>query len=326
MKIVCVTGCAGFIGYHICKRLLADDYCVLGIDNFDAYYQPGLKKDRLNMLIPNSNFTFFEFDLLDENSFFLKCQFDCIIHLAAQPGVGKSITHPHEYLQNNVETFFNVLEACAAQHKTHPIKLLYASSSSVYGDNDQSACREFMNTDMPLSFYAATKKTNELMAYSYSHLYGFPSIGMRFFTVYGPWGRPDMAYWKFANAISNGETITLHNGGQVSRDFTYIDDIVDGIILLMESPMLSHSHEIYNIGSQQPHEVIELLSLIEENLCRRASAIISVPLPAGMAKRTCADNWKLHTATGYVAKTSLAEGVKNFVEWYQRYNRPVIGG
>jgi UDP-glucuronate 4-epimerase len=301
----------------VCERLLAQGNTVIGIDSLNEYYDPALKRHRILRLNENKNFSFVFANLAEYEN--LGCP-DTIIHVAAQPGVGRSITDPDEYFNNNVLAFWKVLEACAHSHRLKPVKLLYASSSSVYGDNDQAFCREFMTTSKPLSFYAATKKSNEVMAHSYSHVYGFPSIGMRFFTVYGPWGRPDMAYWKFADAITSGDTIKLHNGGTVTRDFTYIDDVVDAIMLLMDAPAPDHSSTVYNIGSQNPQEVLTLLSLIEKELCKRASSILSVPLPVGMAKRTCADNWKLHTATGYVAKTSLAEGVKKFVDWYKEYH------
>lgn len=320
MKTICVTGCAGFIGYHICKRLLAAGHEIIGLDNLNTYYHVDLKQHRISHLIENKNFSFFQIDITEcHNLSSFISDADTLIHLAAQPGVGRSATHPEEYFYNNVLGSWKVLDACAARHKQKPIKLLYASSSSVYGDNDD-LCREFMNTSEPLSFYAATKKSNEIMAHSYSHIYGFPSIGMRFFTVYGPWGRPDMAYWKFSDAIMNGDPIHLHNSGTVQRDFTYIDDVVDAIMLLLDAPALDYSSAVYNIGSQNPKGVLILLGLIERELGKQAYSVESMPLPVGMAKCTYADNWKLHEATGFVAKTSLPEGIKKFVDWYKDYH------
>ncbi|MCQ6560432.1 NAD-dependent epimerase [Paenibacillus mendelii] len=330
---ILVTGAAGFIGYHLSERLIAEGHEVVGIDNFNDYYDVQLKKDRFGMLKRHSYFTGIEadvakFDYLSD--IFAKYRIKSVVHLAAQAGVRYSITNPFAYLDSNLVGFGNVLEACRRHEVKH---LLYASSSSVYGANVKMPFSVHDNVDHPVSLYAATKKANELMAHTYSHLYGLPTTGLRFFTVYGPWGRPDMAYFTFTRDIESGIPIKVFNEGRMQRDFTYIDDIVEGIVRLhgrppeadpkwdRENPDPGSSYapyRVYNIGNNKPVALMTFIQTIEKRLGKLAN-IEYLPMQAGDVEATFADIDDLTRDIGFKPTTTIEEGIGRFVDWYQTY-------
>jgi len=332
MKVL-VTGAAGFIGYHVAQRLLHEGSAVVGFDNLNSYYLPKLKETRLSMLRNEARFEFIRGDLEDKARLagaFARGPFDAVVHLAAQAGVRHSIDHPDAYVQSNVIGFLNILEECRARKVPH---LIYASSSSVYGLNSSSPFSTSDNVDHPVSLYAATKKTNELMAHSYSHLYNLPTTGLRFFTVYGPWGRPDMAYFKFTEAILAQKPIEVFNHGELWRDFTYIDDIVEGLVRLL--PHIPHFDEkwdartpnpatssapyrIYNIGNHQPVRLIDFIRTLERALGRKA-VLAMRPMQPGDVFTTCADTQALQKIIGFAPNRSLKNGLEMFVSWYRSY-------
>jgi UDP-glucuronate 4-epimerase len=340
VKKVLVTGAAGFIGYHSAKRFLEKDIQVVGLDSLNDYYDPALKHERLQDLESNPGFRFIQGDLVDRD-FTLKTvgeeRWDVVIHLAAQAGVRYSITNPFSYVDNNLVGFANLLEGCRRAETPH---LLFASSSSVYGLNARMPFSVRDNVDHPISLYAAIKKSNELMAHAYAHLYRLPATGLRFFTVYGPWGRPDMAYFRFARGIELGEKIQLYAGGVLKRDFTYIDDIVDGVVALAgiipepdphwdpETPDPSSSpapYRLYNIGAGRPEQTLELLHLLESELGKEA-IVEKIGMQPGDVEATWADVKSLQDAIGYQPEMSLAEGVRRFVEWFRSHysgGRPI---
>ncbi|MEI8020156.1 MAG: NAD-dependent epimerase [Schlesneria sp.] len=330
-----VTGAAGFIGMHVSLSLLERGDCVVGFDNLNPYYSVALKQSRLNRLIEKSNFHFEEGDLADRErlpQLFAKEKFDFVINLAAQAGVRYSLTNPHAYVDSNLVGFVNILEACRHHEVKH---LTYASSSSVYGANTEMPFSIHDNVDHPLSLYAATKKANELMAHTYSHLYRLPTTGLRFFTVYGPWGRPDMALWLFAKAILAGEPIDIFNNGQMRRDFTYIDDIVQGIIRVSDripsgnpdwsgnqpDPASSRApYRIYNIGNNHPVELMHLIETLEGNLGMTAVKNF-LPMQPGDVPATFADVDDLTRDVGFKPSTPIELGVECFVRWYREYHK-----
>lgn len=317
MKIL-VTGVAGFIGFHVANKLLDQDIKVIGIDNLNDYYDVNLKKSRLQQLNthPNqTNFDFIKLDIADKDlmsQLFAQYSFDRVIHLAAQAGVRYSIENPHAYVQSNLVGFTNILEGCRNSKVQH---LIYASSSSVYGGNKQLPFSESEPADSPISFYAATKRANELMAHSYTSLYGLHTSGLRFFTVYGPWGRPDMALFKFTKAILSDGEIDVFNYGKHLRDFTYIDDIVSGILKVAETP---NNWQIFNIGNNNPVKLERYISVIEKNL-RKKARINFLPLQNGDVPDTYADVSKLQAATNYRPTTTVEDGIKKFLDWYMEY-------
>lgn len=332
-NIILITGSAGFIGFHLSSLLLDKGYEVVGIDNLNDYYDVKLKEDRLEILEQNDNFTFHKIDLKNKekiDDLFAKCKFDYVINLAAQAGVRYSIENPYAYVDSNLIGFVNILDAC----RNNPVKhLLYASSSSVYGGNKVAPFSTNHNVDHPVSLYAATKKSNELMAHTYSHLYGIPTTGLRFFTVYGPWGRPDMAYFSFTKDIIKGKTINVFNHGKMERDFTYIDDIVEGIYkLILLAPMpnptwdetkddISSSfapYKIYNIGNNQPVRLEKFISFIEDKLGKKAVKNYMEMQP-GDVLRTYADVSDLEKDIDFKPSTSIEEGIEKFVNWYKDY-------
>lgn len=323
MKKVLVTGAAGFIGYHLSKRLLEEGYLVVGLDNLNNYYDQNLKMDRLNNLKCKDNFNFFKMDLNDKielNQLFSNQNFDIVVNLAAQAGVRNSIENPHDYITSNIDGFINILEACRKNDIDH---LLYASSSSVYGGNKKIPFSVDDRVDSPVSLYAATKKSNELMAHSYSHLFSIPSTGLRFFTVYGPWGRPDMAYFSFANKILSNKEIYIYNQGNMERDFTYIDDIIDSIIkLIPKAPDRNNKesapYRIVNIGSGKPISLLSFVEILEKKLNRKAKKILTEMQP-GDVEKTYADITELNQLTNFTPKWSFEEGITEFVEWYKSY-------
>lgn len=331
MSKILVTGGAGFIGYFLSKVLLSNGEEVVGIDNLNDYYDPKLKHDRLAELAKHSktqNYQFFELDLADRagvKSLFKKHQFDIVVNLGAQAGVRYSIENPHAYVDSNLVGFVNILEGCRHSQVKH---LVYASSISVYGMNTKQPFSTDDRVDYPISIYAATKKSNELMAHTYSHLYNIPTTGLRFFTVYGPMGRPDMAYFSFTKKILNGETIDVFNNGEMKRDFTYIDDIVEGITRVMNRlPKTSNNanisnasapYKIYNIGNNQPVTLRRFITAIETAIGKKAKENL-LPMQAGDVPITYADVDELITDTGFKPSTSIEEGIGKFVEWYIDY-------
>ena len=317
---VLVTGAAGFIGYHLAQRLLKDGVQVFGIDNLNDYYDVDLKKARLAQLTPHPNFGFQQLELSDlttTSDLFSTQTFDCVVHLAAQAGVRYSIDNPHAYVDSNLVGFMNVLEGCRQQQIGH---LVFASSSSVYGANRKVPFSVEDNVDHPVSLYAATKKANELMAHSYSHLYNLPMTGLRFFTVYGPWGRPDMAYYKFVDEIASNQPINIYNHGNMQRDFTYIDDVVEGIVRVMHRPPQTEKapYKIYNIGNKTPVNLLRFIKTIEAELGQTAQKNW-LPIQPGDVPITYADVTELIQDTGFQPQTSIEDGIHAFVQWYRAY-------
>jgi UDP-glucuronate 4-epimerase len=332
MKVL-VTGAAGFIGMHVVQRLAARGDEVVGIDNLNAYYDPALKTARLQQLAALPAVRFERLDVADKpalDALFAREKFDRVVHLAAQAGVRYSIDNPMAYGESNLAGFLNLLEACRHHPTAH---LVYASSSSVYGGNAKMPFAESDAVDHPVSLYAATKKANELMAHTYSHLYGIPTTGLRFFTVYGPWGRPDMAYFSFTRDILAGAPIAVYNAGRMLRDFTYIDDIVDGVVAVLDRPATPDPafdaaapnpgtsrapYRVFNIGNQDPVELGEFIATIERALGVEAVKEFK-PMQPGDVVATHADVSALTAWTGVVPRTSLSVGIGRFVEWYKRY-------
>lgn len=319
---VLITGAAGFIGFHLAKRLLAKGATVLGFDNLNDYYDVTLKDARLEILHQFPNFTFVKGDLADEQAveqIFSSFQPDIVVNLAAQAGVRYSIDHPRTYIDSNIIGFFNILEACRHHKVTH---LLFASSSSVYGNQEKTPFSTTDNVDHLISLYAATKKSNELMAYTYSHLYGIPATGLRFFTVYGPYGRPDMAYFKFANKIRNGEAIQIYNHGDMYRDFTYVDDIVTGIEHMLSNPPVKNEsgdrYKVYNIGNHKPEQLMHFIEVLEQALGKTAEKEY-LPMQAGDVYQTYADVSELQRDFDFKPETTIEEGLSAFAAWYRMY-------
>lgn len=330
---ILVTGAAGFIGANVCSRLLSNGNSVVGLDNLNDYYDVALKEARLEPLIQNDDFQFLKIDISDSLAIaklFEEQRFDRVIHLAAQAGVRYSLTNPLSYAQSNLLGHLNILEGCRHTKVKH---LVYASSSSVYGLNGKTPFSTSDSVDHPISLYAATKKSNELMAHSYSHLYGIPTTGLRFFTVYGPWGRPDMALFKFTKNILAGEPIDIYNNGEMQRDFTYIDDIVEGIIRISDvipqvnnewtvetgSPATSSApYRVYNLGNGSPVKLMDYITSLEKSLGIEAIKNF-MPMQPGDVYRTYADTQDLFAATGYKPKVGVDEGVKAFVDWYRDF-------
>ncbi len=319
---ILVTGAAGFIGFHVARRLLGEGRHVLGLDSLNNYYDPALKRSRLDVLRAHPQFDFVQTDLADRAStgeLFAKHRFATVVHLAAQAGVRYSIDHPHAYADANLEGFLNVLEGCRHHGCRH---LVYASSSSVYGANTKLPFSVDDKTDRPVSLYAATKKANELMAHSYSHLYRLPTTGLRFFTVYGPWGRPDMAIFLFAKAIVEGKPIRLFNHGKMRRDFTHIDDVTRVIQRLIDHVPQGDSEagiapaRIYNVGNHRPEELLHVVELLERELGRKAIMEMS-PMQPGDVMETFADVGDLMRDTGFRPQTSIEDGIRDFVAWYR---------
>ncbi len=324
MKKILITGCAGFIGYHTCSRFLDENYEVVGIDNLNSYYDIELKKDRLKLLKKRSNFKFKKIDIENRNSLskiFKTHKFSYVINLAAQAGVRHSINNPQEYISSNIIGFYNLLDEC----KSKSIKnFVYASSSSVYGANNQFPYKEKYTTDTPMSLYAATKKTNEVIAYSYSHIYKLRTTGLRFFTVYGPWGRPDMALYDFTKKISNNKPIKVFNYGKHKRDFTYIDDIVNGVFLTTlrfeKNPKKQKLSKIYNLSSNSPIELNKFISEIEKNLGKKGKKIF-LPMQLGDVEKTHGSNAELRKEFGYKTRVNYKKGINIFIEWYKNYHK-----
>jgi UDP-glucuronate 4-epimerase len=334
MKIL-VTGAAGFIGMTASLRLLSRGDQVVGLDNLNDYYDVQLKRDRLARLQVHPNFRFVQLDVADRAGvvrLFAEEKFDRVIHLAAQAGVRYSLQNPHAYIDSNVVGFMNVLEGCRHNEVAH---LVYASSSSVYGGNTHMPFSVHDSVDHPVSMYAATKKANELMAHTYSHLFGLPTTGLRFFTVYGPWGRPDMALFLFTKAILEGRPIDVFNHGQMQRDFTYVDDIVEGVIRVTDrvaapspdysaatpDPSTSHApYRVFNIGNHQPVPLMDFISTIEDALGQKAEKNF-LPLQDGDVPATYADVKALHDWVDFTPATSIDVGIRNFVQWYRAYYR-----
>lgn len=330
---VLVTGAAGFIGFHLSKRLMKEGYTVVGYDNLNNYYDTKLKLDRLNILKANNAFTFVHADLTNSGaleSLFKSSKFDCVVNLAAQAGVRYSIENPRAYIDANIVGFTNILECCRHHKVGH---LIYASSSSVYGANTSMPFSIHNNVDHPLSLYAATKKANELMAHTYASLYNLPVTGLRFFTVYGPWGRPDMALFLFTKAIVEGKPIDVFNHGKMQRDFTYIDDIVEGIFRLTKRPATANQswtgaqpdpgtsfapYRLYNIGNNNPVQLGYFIELIENALGKEAVKNM-MDLQPGDVPATFADVDALIEDVGYKPATPIETGIKNFIDWYKEY-------
>ncbi|MDD5100685.1 MAG: NAD-dependent epimerase [Syntrophales bacterium] len=335
MRKILVTGAAGFIGFHLSRRLLADGDAVVGLDNLNAYYDVSLKQARLKLLEESENFRFFHADLADREALktlFAENGFEIVVNLAAQAGVRYSIENPNAYMDSNLLGFLNILEGCRHQRVKH---LVFASSSSVYGANTRMPFSVHDNVDHPLSLYAATKKANELMAHAYASLYRIPCTGLRFFTVYGPWGRPDMALFLFTRAILENRPIDVFNEGRMKRDFTYIDDIVEGVFRVLaripepnaawrgDSPDPSSSfapYRLYNIGNNRPVDLMEYIEVLEEQLGRKAVRNL-LPMQAGDVPATCADVDDLTAAVGFRPATPITEGIRRFVAWYREYYR-----
>jgi len=316
-KKVLVTGAAGFIGSHVSQSLLKQGYQVLGLDNLNDYYDVQLKRDRLKWFNDESSFEFVQLDLVDRTgmeNIFTEHDFDAVVNLAAQAGVRYSIDHPYAYADSNLVGFLNVLEGCRHGGVKH---LLFASSSSVYGENKKIPFSVEDRVDHPISLYAATKKSNELMAHAYAHLYDFKVTGLRFFTVYGPWGRPDMAYFSFTKAISEGKSIDVYNHGKMQRDFTYIDDVVEAVTRLVEKGSAS-KYKIYNIGNHSPETLMDFIESIESALGKKAKKHF-LPMQAGDVPATYADVQDLMADVDFKPNTPLQEGIQHFVDWYRNY-------
>lgn len=323
-KIILVTGGAGFIGYHLSKQLLEYDCTVIGYDNLNDYYEVQLKYDRLKDLEGREGYTFIKGDLADKETLgklFQEYSFDIVVNLGAQAGVRYSIDNPDAYISSNMIGFYNILECC----RHYPVEhLVYASSSSVYGANKKVPFSVEDKVDYPVSLYAATKKSNELMAHCYSKLYGIPATGLRFFTVYGPFGRPDMAYFKFAKKIMNGETIQIYNNGDMMRDFTYIDDIVKGIANILPNPPeeieTGARYKVYNIGNNKPEKLMDYIETLEKHLGREAKKEF-LPMQPGDVYQTYADVSDLMHDFDFKPSTSIDEGLGKFVTWFKEYYR-----
>lgn len=333
MSKILVTGAAGFIGYSLCKRLIAQGEKVVGLDNLNEYYDVNLKFARLKQIEGSDNFTFIKTDLSGREGIariFAEEGFDIVVNLAAQAGVRYSLINPYAYIDSNISGFLNILEGCRHNKVRH---LIFASSSSVYGANTRMPFSVHHNVDHPVSLYAATKKANELMAHTYSSLYGLPCTGLRFFTVYGPWGRPDMALFLFTKAILEGKPIDVFNYGKMQRDFTYIDDIIEGVVRVMvkipkpsqawkgDSPDPSASYapyKLYNIGNNNPVELMRFIEALEDCLGKKAEKNL-LPLQPGDVPATYADIGDLTGDVGFKPSTPIEEGIKRFVEWYREY-------
>ncbi|HOS60472.1 MAG TPA: NAD-dependent epimerase [Syntrophorhabdaceae bacterium] len=339
---ILITGAAGFIGFHLSKRLLDQGHTVIGIDNLNNYYEPKIKEDRLAILLKYPNFTFYKIDISDLTAmkqFFASFNVEhktsnveqfYIIHLAAQAGVRYSLENPYAYIDSNIYGFLNILEGCRHHSPKH---LIFASSSSVYGLNTKMPFSVQHNVDHPISLYAATKKSNELMAHTYAYLYNIPTTGLRFFTVYGPWGRPDMALFKFTKAILEGKPIKVFNYGRMQRDFTYIDDIIECVVRIINKipkpnpnwdrknpdPGSSYApYKLYNIGNNNPVELIKFIEILENNIGKKAQKNM-LPMQPGDVPITYADIDDLMKDVGFKPTTPIEEGIKRFVEWYRRY-------
>lgn len=333
MPKILVTGCAGFIGFHLCQRLLSERHLVCGLDNLNEYCDPDLKRARLARINGDANFEFFGLELADRGriaEFFEKERVEVVVHLAAQAGVRYSVKNPYAYADSNLAGFVNVLEGCRHSGVKH---LVFASSSSVYGASTQTPYSPHQGADHPVSLYAATKRANELMAHAYAHLYQLPATGLRFFTVYGPWGRPDMALFLFTRAILAGEPIQVFNHGKMQRDFTYIDDVVEAIRRVMDrvpspDPAWDSAHpdpaassapfRIYNVGNHQPVELLALIRILESKLGKKAKLEMAC-LQAGDVPATYADVEDLFRDTGFRPQMPIESGVERFVEWYREY-------
>src|ERR1700719_276408 len=331
---ILVTGAAGFVGFHVARLLLVDGRDVVGIDNLNAYYDTKLKEARLAELVHHNTFRFRKLDLNDRDgmaALFAEHRFAHVVHLAAQAGVRHSLSAPHDYIDSNISGFLNVLEGCRHAQTHH---LLYASSSSVYGANTKMPFRVSQNVDHPLSLYGASKKANELMAHAYAHLFGLPVTGLRFFTVYGPWGRPDMAMWLFASAILKGQPIKLFNRGDMRRDFTFVDDVATAVVKLIDhvpqgnaawsgddpDPASSRAPwRVYNIGNHTPVDLMEVVRLLETALGKKAMAEL-MPMQPGDVRETCADVEALQKAVGFAPSTPIADGIGKFVDWYRGFH------
>jgi len=332
---ILVTGAAGFIGFHVAQRLLRDGRDVVGLDNMNSYYDPALKEARRAELAKSGRLRFVKLDLADRDgmaSLFREHRFPYVVHLAAQAGVRHSLVDPFAYVNSNLTGFTTILEGCRHNGCRH---LLYASSSSVYGSNTQMPFSIHENVDHPLSLYGASKKANELMSHAYAHLFALPATGLRFFTVYGPWGRPDMAMWIFTKAILAGEPIKLFNKGNMRRDFTYVDDVVESVVRLVDrrpaanpdfstaSPDPGSSSapwRVYNIGNNKPVELLEVVRLLEEALGKKAKREL-LPMQPGDVPATYADVDDLMRDVGFRPATPIAEGIRRFIEWYRAYHR-----
>ena len=317
MKIL-VTGAAGFVGSHVTKKLLDDSNHIIGIDNFNNYYDNSLKYKRVSQLINNKSFQCLDIDLCNKKAIdvlFNEHAFDIVINLAAQAGVRYSIENPEAYTDSNLVGFMNILEAVRNNGIKH---LIYASSSSVYGNSPNFPYKESQNVNQPISLYAATKVSNELLASSYSHLYDFSTTGLRFFTVYGPWGRPDMAYYMFTKNIMNNAPINVFAKGMLKRDFTYIDDIVDGVSLIANKPTTSPRSEVFNLGNSSPVKVLDFISILEKHLQKEA-IINYLPMQPGDVEQTFADLSKVQNYIPYNPKTSIDDGLGNFCNWYKNF-------
>jgi UDP-glucuronate 4-epimerase len=332
-RSILVTGAAGFIGFHVSNKLCAEGYSVIGIDNINDYYDQSLKHARLNLLEQHTLFSFQKVDLTDHHnlkSLFRENQFEAVINLAAQAGVRYSLSNPHSYLESNLHGFLNILEMCRHNRIGH---LIYASSSSVYGANKTMPFSVHQNVDHPLSLYAATKKANELMAHAYSSLYDLPTTGLRFFSAYGPYGRPDMALFIFTKAILDGRPIDVYNGGKMKRDFTYVDDIVEAIVQLIGKPPASNNdwdgfnpdpsssfapYRIFNVGNNQPVELLRFINIIEEKLGKKA-IMNFLPMQEGDVPQSFADIDDTMKEIGFRPNTPIETGIDNFINWYKDY-------
>lgn len=323
MPPIVVTGCAGFIGSHLARRLLRDGRAVRGLDELNDYYDPSLKRARLALLESDPGFRFTHASVSDRarlDAFLDEAAPEVVVHLAAQVGVRNSVRNPRAYAESNLDGFYNVLEACARRGVRH---LVYASSSSVYGANEKVPFSEDDPVDRPISFYAATKKANELMAHAFSHIQRLPTTGLRFFTVYGPWGRPDMAPILFGRAILRGEPITLFNHGKMRRDFTYVDDVVESIVRLLPRPPADDGgaapYRILNVGNDQPVELEEFVAILERHLGRKAVRRLA-PMQQGDVPATWADTRRLQAITGFAPRTPIDEGLRRMAEWLVAYD------